>query len=253
VAKPNPSDTEAALEEALRQLQQAQKLEAVGRLAGGIAHDFNNLLTVMLGYADLVLSEMSPDDPLRADVEEIQSAGVRASDLTRQLLAFSRQQAPERTSLDLNDVVEEAVRLLRRVIGEDIRVKLDTAPALWKVMADRAQIVQVVVSLAAHARDAMPDGGTLTIETANVPVPTPGAPLRPPTPGDYVVLRVRDTGKGMATEPAGKGAGPGFSMAFGIIRQSDGYAFVESEPGRGAELVIYLPPPGSRPDLEADR
>jgi nitrogen-specific signal transduction histidine kinase len=266
VAKPDPRETEGALEETQRQLRQAQKLEAVGRLAGGIAHDFNNLLTVVLGYADLVLSEMKPDDPLRADVEEIQSAGMRASELTRQLLAFSRQQVLERTSLDLNDVAEEAVKLLRRVIGEDIRVKLDTAPNLWKVMADRTQIVQVVMNLAVNARDAMPEGGTLTIETANVQVPTAGAPLRPPTPGDYVALKVRDTGYGMTpdvrarlfepfftTKEASKGTGLGLSMAYGIIQQSDGYVFVESEPGQGAEFVIFLPRgQGSQP-AAADR
>jgi signal transduction histidine kinase len=247
-------ETARALEESQRQLRQSQKLEAVGRLAGGIAHDFNNLLTVVLGYTDLLLGDMPADDPRRPDVEEIRAAGTRASELTRQLLAFSRQRVLERTALDLNSVVEESVKLLRRVIGEDIRVKLDTASTLWTVMADRTQMLQVMMNLAVNARDAMPQGGTLTIETANVQVPADRMPNRPPLAGDYVTLTVRDTGLGMSadvrahlfepfftTKDASKGSGLGLSMVYGIVQQSDGCVFVESELGHGAEFTIYFP------------
>jgi two-component system, cell cycle sensor histidine kinase and response regulator CckA len=238
------------------QLWRSQKMEAVGRLAGGIAHDFNNLLTVITGYSDLVLANMHANEPRRQMIEEIKNAGERASSLTRQLLAFSRRQVLAPRPLDLNAVVTNLDKLLRRLIGEDIGVLNTLEPALWTVKADPGQIEQVLVNLAVNARDAMPGGGTLTIKTSNAVIDADGArAYNPPMiPGEYVLLRVSDTGCGMdqktqalifepffTTKPEGQGTGLGLSTVYGIVKQSGGYIWVESDAGRGATFSIYLP------------
>ncbi len=244
--------TAAALAEAQRQFQHVQKLEAIGRLAGGIAHDFNNLLTAILGYADLVLAGLDADDARRADLAEIKHAGMRAADLTRQLLAFSRQQVLDPVVLDLGEVVEDAVRLLRRVIGEDVVLDTRGQPGLWPIRADRTQMVQILMNLAVNARDAMPHGGMLAITISNRTVgSTPGEPA---SPGDYVVLQVRDTGEGIrpelhgkifepffTTKAASKGTGLGLSTVYGIVEQSSGVIAVDSAPGRGATFTVLFP------------
>src|SRR6185503_14297359 len=183
------------------QFQQAQKMEAVGRLAGGVAHDFNNLLTVILGFCELLLDDRDPDDPRQADIEEIQKAGTRAAGLTRQLLAFSRKQIIEPTLLDLNVVVADMRSMLGRLIGEDVKVVLHLGPGLAPVKADRGQVEQVVMNLAVNARDAMPGGGTLTLETANVELDEHYAEMHVAVkPGLYVGLMMTDTGTGMTPQ-----------------------------------------------------
>ncbi|MGH9445755.1 MAG: ATP-binding protein, partial [Terriglobia bacterium] len=238
------------------QLWRSQKMEAVGRLAGGVAHDFNNLLTVITGYSDLVLASLAAGEPRRQMVEEIKNAGDRASSLTRQLLAFSRRQVLAPQPLDLNAVVRNLEKLLRRLIGEDIAVSNALDPSLWTVKADPGQIEQVLVNLAVNARDAMPDGGVLTINTSNVTVDLDQARrYNPPmTPGHYVRLNVSDTGCGIdqktqalifepffSTKPEGQGTGLGLATVYGIVKQSGGYIWVESEAARGASFTIYLP------------
>ncbi len=249
------SESRAKLVAAEQQLLQAQKLEAVGRLAAGVAHDFNNLLTVVAGYARLVADSLAPDDPRRQDMAEILSAADRATQLTRQLLAFGRRQVLQPRVLNLNTVVAGVVQMLERVIGEDVRLVLRTDPELGAVEVDEGQIQQVLMNLAVNARDAMPDGGTLTIETANV-VLTEETALEhvPARPGAYVMLAVSDSGIGMdadtrarafepffTTKPEGKGTGLGLSMVYGIVKQSGGYIGVESGPGRGATFRMYFP------------
>ncbi|HEX7124838.1 MAG TPA: ATP-binding protein [Thermodesulfobacteriota bacterium] len=237
------------------QVRQAQKLEAVGRLAGGIAHDFNNLMTAVTGFAELALARVPQGDRLRNDLEEIRRAGVRAASLTRQLLAFSRQQVLEPRVLDLTAVVTGMEQMLRRVIGEDIRLATSTAPALRPVRADPGQLEQVLMNLALNARDAMPAGGTLTIETANAEVQEAGAERHGVMrPGRYTRMTVSDTGGGMdahtranvfepffTTKAPGKGTGLGLATVYGIVKQSGGYVWVDSEPGHGAAFTIYLP------------
>jgi two-component system, cell cycle sensor histidine kinase and response regulator CckA len=237
------------------QYQQAQKMEAVGRLAGGVAHDFNNLLTVILGYCELMLPEFKPGDPHQTDIEEIQKAGTRAAGLTRQLLAFSRKQIIEPKLLDLNLIATEMQSMLERLIGEDVKIVLTLRPELAPVRADRGQIEQVVMNLAVNARDAMPKGGTLTIETANVVLDEHYAKMhRTVKPGVHVALTVTDTGTGMTpavrarlfepfftTKEVGKGTGLGMATVYGIVTRSGGSIGVYTEVGKGTSFEVYFP------------
>jgi len=237
------------------QLLQAQKMEAVGRLAGGVAHDFNNLLTVITGYSALLRENLSPESPLQEEVREIDQAAQKAALLTRQLLAFSRKQIMKPEILDLNQVIGEIREMLQRMIGEDIELTVEAAPNLWPVAADPGQIEQVIMNLAVNARDAMPAGGKLTAVTENFQPSPAFLELHPEvTPGCYVRLAIIDTGSGIAsaalphlfepfftTKERGKGTGLGLSMAYGIIKQSRGYIYAEGQPGRGAVFAVYLP------------
>ena len=236
-------------------LQQAQKMEALGRLAGGVAHDFNNLLTVIAGCTELLLESLPPADPSRDLVDQIRNAGQRAAALSRQLLTFSRRQVQELEIVDLNSVVEEAQKLLSRVIGRDIALTTDLEPRLGRVKADGGQLVQVITNLAVNAVDAMPQGGRLVLQTANVELDEAHAPAHSEAPaGRYVMLGVADTGVGMAaevqarifepfftTKDPGKGTGLGLSIVFGIVKQCGGHIGVTSGPGRGTTMKIYLP------------
>ena len=237
------------------QLLQAQKMESVGRLAGGVAHDFNNLLTVINGYCDLMLEGMETSDPLKEQLDEVRGAGQRAAAVTQQLLAFSRRQVMRPQVLDLNGFLRETDRLLQRLIGEDVRLVTVLDAALGKVKADPGQINQVILNLAVNARDAMPGGGRLTIETANVDIDAESVAAQVGSrAGRYVRLSVSDTGAGMdaetrrhlfepffTTKPAGQGTGLGLSSVYGIVQQSDGWISVYSEPGQGTQFHVYLP------------
>jgi signal transduction histidine kinase/CheY-like chemotaxis protein len=244
---------EEALRESEEQLRQAQKMEAIGRLAGGIAHDFNNLLTAILGYSDLLLARLRPANPLSGEVEEIKRAGERGASLIRQLLAFSRKQVLAPQVLELGRVVVGMERMLRRVIGEDIALHILTADT-GRVKADPVQIEQVIINLAINARDAMPIGGRLTIETRDVDLEEGDARVRVSLgPGRYVLLRITDSGVGMdaetqshlfepffTTKAVGKGTGLGLSTVYGIVRQSGGHIEMESALGRGTTVDVYL-------------
>jgi PAS domain S-box-containing protein len=256
-----------ALKRLEEEYRQAQKMEAVGRLAGGVAHDFNNLLTVINGFGDLALAQLSGSDPVRALLEEVRKAGERAAGLTGQLLAFGRKQILRHEVLDPNAVVAELAAMLRRLIGEDIDLVVRPGAGLLSVRADRGQVEQVLLNLAVNARDAMPTGGTLTIETRNVTLPgkraDDGSEVRP---GPHVLVAVSDTGCGMTeevkahvfepfftTKGLGKGTGLGLATVYGIVKQSGGHVEVEAAPGRGATFRIYLPvdsgpPARERPD-----
>ena len=236
-------------------LQQSQKMEAIGTLAGGVAHDFNNLLTVILGNIELAIHKLAGDDAVRRRLLEVEKAAKRATVLTRQLLAFSRRQQMERRNINLNDSIGEIMKLLHRIIGADVEVSVKAGPNLSSIFADPAQIEQVVMNLAVNARDAMPQGGKLTIETSNTTLDE-AFQLQYPyvQPGDYVQMIVSDSGSGMdeetkahifepffTTKEVGKGTGLGLAMVYGIIKQHDGYINVSSELKQGTTFTIFLP------------
>lgn len=239
------------------QFRQAQKMEAIGQLAGGVAHDFNNLLTIITGYSEIVLSRLQAENALRPLIQEIRAAGERAAGLTRQLLAFSRKQILSPVILDLNALVKDMDKMLRRMIGEDIALAIELSPDLERVKADPGQLEQVIMNLVVNARDAMPGGGSLTIRTGNA---GPGHPCTKKcreegTSGPCVVLEVQDTGCGMdeatrarifepffTTKAEGKGTGLGLATVYGIVKQSGGHIEVESAPGQGTTFRIFLPP-----------
>jgi len=248
------------LEEALRQ---SQKMEAVGQLAGGVAHDFNNLLTAILGYCNLIVEDLPPDHPLRPDLDGIREAGERAAGVTRQLLAFSRRQMLQPQIVDVNELVGQLEKLLKRAAGDAIELTMELDEHISPVRVDPSSIEQVVINLAVNAKDAMPAGGRLAIETANVEIAdTPEARSSPetsPPPGSYVRLSVADTGAGMSeetrrhifepfftTKPLGRGVGLGLATVYGIVKQNNGYIFAASDPGRGATFSVFLHPVRAR-------
>ncbi len=254
---------EADLEQ---QLNQAQRMESIGRLAGGIAHDFNNILTVINGHTQLTLLRMEPENPLREDIQVIQNAGAKAARLVQQLLAFSRKQIIRQEVLHLDDEIQATKKMLDRLLGEDISIILLLDKNLWPVMADHAQFEQILINLAVNSRDAMPDGGKLTIEASNLTLTEQNMPHQQQiSSGDYVLLRVSDTGEGMSpeiqklmfdpfftTKDVGKGTGLGMSTVYGIIKQNSGWIDVASEPGKGTTLSLYFPRCSEKADTQRD-
>jgi nitrogen-specific signal transduction histidine kinase/CheY-like chemotaxis protein len=237
------------------QLQQSRRMEAVGRLAGGIAHDFNNLLTIIKGYTELAVQRNEVPAPVRADIEHIEDASERAAGLVRQLLAFSRKQVLQPKNLDLNGVVLGLEKLLRRLIGEDIEMKTVVSAGLGTIKADPAQVEQVLMNLVVNARDAMPKGGRMIVETSNVDLDKTYASEHVSVkPGRYVMLAVSDSGTGMSPETIAhifepffttkggtKGTGLGLATVYGIVKQSGGYIWVYSEPDKGSTFKVYFP------------
>jgi nitrogen-specific signal transduction histidine kinase/ActR/RegA family two-component response regulator len=237
------------------QLRHSQKMESMGRLAGGVAHDFNNLLTAIIGYTEIVLTGMDPRDPKRADAEQISRAAMRAAELTRQMLAFSRRESQQPKVMNVNLGLQRVEPLLRRVIGEDIKLTISPRAGRASVRVDAGQLEQVVTNLAVNARDAMPKGGRLTIETTDVTLDEATAEaMEGLRPGEYVMLTVSDTGVGMSavvrarvfepyftTKDAGKGTGLGLSTVYGIVRQAEGHITVSSEVGVGTTVRVLLP------------
>lgn len=242
-------------QQSAEQLRQSQKLESVGRLAGGIAHDFNNMLTAINGYSDLILRQIGNDSPLRSKIEEIKRAGERSAALTHQLLAFSRRQLLNPKVLNINEVIIETSKMLKRLIGEHIQLDLLLNPKIGQIEADPGQLTQVIMNLAVNARDAMPHGGELRIETANIDLDEEFAARHVPTrAGSYVMMAVSDTGTGIdletqqhifepffTTKETGKGTGLGLAMVYGTVKQSGGYIWVESDAGKGTTFKVYLP------------
>ena len=238
-----------------QQLLQAHKMESVGRLAGGIAHDFNNILQAITGFSSILLGELGEGDPRRADVAEIDRAAQRAVGLTRQLLAFSRKQKMEMAPLRIQTVLQGTEKMMRRLIGEHIRLASDIPPDLPPVRADAGQIEQIIVNLALNARDAMPEGGQLTLSARAVRLEAAGLPaVADARPGDFVRLDVRDTGTGMpphvrerlfepffSTKGPGRGTGLGLAVVYGIVRQHEGFIDVTTSPGKGSTFSIHLP------------
>jgi len=246
------------------QLRQAQKMEAVGQLAGGVAHDFNNLLMIIQGHNERILNQTPSSDALQKDARQIKDAANRAASLTRQLLAFSRKQVLQPKVLDLNTVIGDVTEMLRRLLGKNIQVNLMAAPSLWRVKVDQGQIEQVILNLAFNARDAMPHGGKLTIETKNVEVEQSGA-AKPVRPGRYVVLDVSDTGTGMdaetqrhifepffSTKELGKGTGLGLASVYGVVKQSGGGISFRSILGHGTTFSVFLPEACAHPTAEKE-
>jgi nitrogen-specific signal transduction histidine kinase len=244
----------ATLQQREEQLRQAQKMEAIGRLAGGVAHDFNNLLMAIHGYGEMLVANLD-GDPRREDAEEIVKAADRAAGLTRQLLAFSRRQVIKQQAIELDKLVENMRNMLQRLIGADIRIDTDVWPDLMPVMADSTQVEQILVNLVVNARDAMPSGGLISIELRNIELDRVGVAAHPGLqPGDYVEMAVSDTGSGMdsettshifepffTTKERGKGTGLGLSTVYGIVQQSGGAIEVQSRIGHGTTFYIYLP------------
>jgi len=246
---------EESLRKAEEQLRQARRIEAIGRLAGGVAHDINNLMTIVIGYGEMLLAQLPPDSPVLEQVKAMKEAGDRATSITRQLLAFSRKQVLMPTVVSLNGVVSDMEQMLRRVIGEDVEIACHLEPELGRVNVDRSQMEQVIMNLAINARDAMPQGGKLTLQTRNAFLDEQYAQGAPEVqPGRYVMLAVTDTGSGMdaytkahlfepffTTKDLGRGTGLGLATVYGVVKQSGGYIYVYSEPGHGTTFKVYLP------------